>query len=161
MNKILVTVNFDGVVSPVNPSITDADTWEQHNHNGQTIMIKKAVSEFLEWLSQNEHIDVIWASTRNTTPDSIFNTPDSIFNKFPALDFSLAGKKYQKISENTTNYKRVLVIDDDFSVGVDIREFVNDHHRYIMIRPFENEGLSEGNIKNIKNLITNFGVSLK
>lgn len=118
MRKTLVTLDFDGVVSPIDNEV-DFDPnlgWIEFDF-GMICDIHKTVLEFLKELhkrDQTGQIDLVWASSWNDSTQVFGFKSQGMVPEFPHLDLSVGNTKDTAIfaKVDAGNYDRLLTLED-------------------------------------------------
>lgn len=118
MRKTLVTLDFDGVVSPINHEV-DFDPkqgWIEFDF-GMICDIHKSVLEFLKELYKRDQageIDLVWASSWNESTQVFSFKSQGMIPELPHLDLSPGNTKdtaiYAKVDAG--GYDRLLTLED-------------------------------------------------
>lgn len=153
--KTLVTIDFDGVVSPIDKSrdFTLTLGWRQVNF-GFTCDIHESIIKFLQDLSnleKNAPLDITWASTWNAATEHFASDSNGLIPDFPWIDVS-AGKAeaiFQKVKEG--NYTRLVALEDSIKVITKLKKLMKTlpEVEAIYIRPQLTVGLTNTHISKV------------
>lgn len=150
----LVTLGFTGVIAPNNPN--PEEEWTHHILSGMEAYIKPEVLNFLNFLkeTENEILNIVWASTWNVLTEDFHDASFHSIPDFPHLKIEHGAEdKVKEIIDVSQDYSKVIVVDSDIRVGMGIRMNDPQSDKYIMVRPYAENGLNDSNIRTIKRFL--------
>jgi len=157
--ETLVTIDFDGVVSPINK---DFDFSADENFvivrlGGFHCAIRKSTLNFLKRLSEASEVTVIWGSSWNEETESFFKDSEGLIPQFEWIN--VQGGKPEAILEHAleNEFTRVVLIDDDSKVVSGLRRVFkkNSEIDFLAVKPSLHTGLLESHITKIQDFLSN------
>lgn len=159
--KTLVTVDFDGVVSPINHDrdFTLEAGWIRYDF-GMLVDIHESVLKFLQELkslADRGFIDLLWNSSWNESTQSFYIRSDNAIPHFDHLKLENGVTKddalFQKIDE--AGYERVIVLEDSSLAMRRIRKEMKlrENVDALLIQPKVELGLQSSHIKKVLNFL--------
>lgn len=153
--KILVTLDFDEVISPVRPNIVNEEEWEEFDF-GFLCYVRKSVIEFLNTLHKNPNLDIFWASSWGDSGEFFNKRSKGLFPLFKAIP--LANKNKVLAAESLysesllVEYGKFVFVDDDVRI---IKIFKKDFENLeaLFVKPKKSIGLTDKDITKILNFI--------
>lgn len=148
--KTLVTLDFDGVISPLHPDM-DAD-FRSFRLSGFDVDVRQKVLDFLSWLSESD-ADVVWASSWDDLMDSFEEDSGGSIPSFPHLRIPNTASKPKAILDAVKSgaYTRVVVVEDDRDLAKTISDALPSS---VVVIPKTTRGLSDREISYIKRYLS-------
>lgn len=165
MSKILVTLDFDGVVSPIDPQrnfASDLD-FELVRLGGFLCAISKATLSFLQELkaiqeATNGKLTVVWASSWEDLTQDFTRASEGAIPEFDFLELPLSKADSILQAAITKEASLTIVVEDDRFVHEELkaqwsRASKQGAHRFISFNPSLRVGLQYSTIAAIRSLI--------
>jgi FMN phosphatase YigB (HAD superfamily) len=161
MRKTLVTLDFDGVVSPIDHDrdFTLEAGWTQFNF-GMMCDIHETVLTFLQELHQRDQrgeIDLVWASSWNDSTQIFGFKSDGAVPTLPHLDLGGATTKDEAILAKVEegDYDRLLILEDSTRVMRRLRRLIKSKESLdaLLIMPDVKIGLRPNHIRKALNFL--------
>lgn len=120
MKKILVTVDVDGVIFPIEDG-TELDG-ARFRTNGFDVILTGFAAWVLNMLAESD-VDVVWASSWGDAVSALNADSGGVIPEFPTLSPSSSSAKPEVIADAVIagDYDVVVVIDDDRRVSAGVR----------------------------------------
>lgn len=155
--KTLITLDFDGVVSPIdhNKNFANDTEYTMIKLAGFDCAIRTKVLEFLKEISENETIDVVWVTTWDSLTKHFHEDSDGKIPDFPFLE--TRRNKAKTILEHIKKekYEKAYIFEDSPDVKKEFnkkqRELENKIDTYITFNKCKTEeGIKDSHIKHFK-----------
>jgi hypothetical protein len=149
--SVLVTLDFDGVISPYEPCEPAGAEWTPFRLGGFDLHIRREVLDFLQWLAASPATPV-WASSWGHITQAFATDTRGAIPDFPHLLIGHAASKTDAIMAAANDaFGTVVVVDDDRTVGASIRRRLGE--RAILVTPRDHYGLTDRQIATIRRAV--------
>lgn len=161
MKRILATIDFDGVVSPINHDydFSADDSFVEYRLGGFDCFVRKSTVEFLNWLNTQSGIDPVWATSWE---DMTAHFAADTNNDFPHFRFlGLPSSKAESILEEAIRVEadEVHIFEDHAKVINKVRSLMRGNREKYAFKLVSHkcettEGLTEKKILSAKTLLS-------
>lgn len=162
-NQILVTIDFDGCVSPIDRSkdFAHEEGFSVMKLAGFPCAVRDEVINFLNTLSTMDKAQPLWASSWEENLSVIHKDSNGRIPDLPWLE--VGSSKKESVFHQTVNegYRKVVIIEDSSQVNRKLRKLFKEWNAnnppidYLILQPKLEEGLTNTHIKKILKFIEN------
>lgn len=158
--SVLVTLDFDGVVSPHEPCEPAEADWAPFRLGGFDLHIRHEVLDFLQWLAASP-ATTVWASSWGDLTQTFATDSRGAIPDFPNLVLDHGQSAKSDAITATANgdgpafargregvFDTVVVVDDDRKVGQSVKRRLGE--RAILVTPRGHGGLTDRQIATIR-----------
>lgn len=157
--KTLITIDFDGCISPIDHSkdFTKEPGFKFMRLAGLHCAVSDEVIEFLKTVNTSQNTVPLWASSWEENLNNIHEDSENEIPFIPWLPVN-SSKKLSIVNHVTENgYRKVVIIEDSTSVTTRLRKLLNNWNlnhpsetvEYLIIKPKLTEGLTKRHIEDI------------
>lgn len=161
MKKTLVTLDFDGAVSPIDHSrkFLEEDGWSTFGF-GFRCDVHNTVLEFLSYLkllTETGPVEVVWASTWNASTEDFESRSEGRIPGFPWIDVSVGKGEAIAAKVAEGEFERVVVLEDQQKSLNAIKKSLKTVHpvESLLVRPKVTLGITPAHIKTVKTFLKN------
>jgi len=165
--SVLVTLDFDGVVSPYDPCEPAGADWRQFRIGGFDVRIRVQVLDFLHWLDASPTV-VAWTSSWDALTQGFSADTSGRIPEFPFLPLRSGRRAKRDAIEAAANgmpwdyppgalprvgpFDLVIVADDHRRVGASVKRRLGV--RAVTVTPRDHVGLTNRQVATIRRLIS-------
>lgn len=156
MKKTLVTLDFDGTVSPIDHTrkFLAEDGWKTLNF-GFRCDVHETVLDLLinlKKLSVTEEIEIVWVSTWEASTEDFESKSGGLVPHFPWIDVSKGKDEAIREKVRDGQFARVVVLEDQTKVMNSIKKALRSIPNVdsLLVKPKVTAGITASHIKTVQ-----------
>lgn len=163
MKNTLITMDFDGCVSPIDPNkdFTQEPGFSIITLGNFPCAIHEDTLSFINTVQRDESIDVVWATSWEDGTEYFNKDSDGQIPSIPWIPVNLTRKNSVFNYAVDNGYRKVVIIEDSIPATTRLRKLFKDWNAsnpeigLLIVRPSLKVGLTKAHIKKILKFIDN------